>query len=243
MDALGKQSREAAKILRRPRGFLDRRFGAQIELELEGQRVRLLAKFKNLDRRLAIAPIKEQLEGAIKDRFPRHLPFLVAPYMTEAMAEECRRIDLRFADTASNLFLRTGTMLLYIVGRRRSHHLERLHKGLTPAGMKVIFALLCRPELAGTGYRQIAAAAQVALGAVGPVLQDLERRGFLQCQGKGATALERAEELLHEWVVEYPAILRSKLHGRHYQADLNRVLGLNLKPLGAYGEGRSQPSA
>ena len=237
IDALGTQTHGAAKILRRPRGLLDPRFDAQIGLELEGQKVRLLAKFKKVDRRPAIAPVKEQLEGAIKDQSPRHLPLLVAPYMTEAMAEECRRIDLPFADTAGNLFVRTDTMLLCIVGRRRPHHLERSQKGLTPAGMKVIFALLCRPELAGTGYRQIAAAAQVALGAVGPVLQDLERRGFLHRQGKGTIALERAEELLHEWVVEYPAILRPKLRGRHYKADRNRVLGLNLKLLRAYWGG------
>jgi hypothetical protein len=76
-----------------------------------GPEIRLLAKFKNVDRRLAIAPVKEQLEGAIKDQSPGHLPLLVAPYMTEAMAEECRRIHLPFADTAGNLFIRTGTML------------------------------------------------------------------------------------------------------------------------------------
>jgi len=237
IHALGTQTRGAAKILRRPRGLLDPRLDAQIKLELEGQKVRLLAKFKNVDRRPAIAPVKEQLERAIQDQFPGHLPFLVAPYLTEAMAEECRRIDLPFSDTAGNLFLRTANMLLCIVGRRRPHHLERLQKGLTTAGMKVIFALLCRSELAGTGYRQIAAAAQVALGAVGPALQDLERRDFLHREGKGATAFERAEELLHEWVVAYPAILRPKLHGRHYQADRNRVLGLNLKPIGAYWGG------
>ncbi len=177
------------------------------------------------------------MERAIQDQFPGHLPFLVAPYMTEAMAEECLRIDLPFSDTAGNLFLRTANMLLCIVGRRRPHYLERSQNGLTPAGMKVIFALLCRPELARTGYRQIAVAAQVALGAVGPVLQDLERRGFLHRKGKGTTALERAEELLHEWVVAYPAILRPKLHGRHYQSDRKRVLVLDLQSLGAYWGG------
>jgi len=52
--------------------------------------------------------------------------------------------------------------------------------------MKIIFALLCKPELAGAACRQIGAAAQVALGAVGPVLEGLETRGFLGRRGKGA---------------------------------------------------------
>ena len=87
------------------------------------RRVLLLAEIKNVDRRLALAQIKEQLEAAIADQLPGYIPLLVAPYMTEAMAEECRRIDLPFADAAGNLFLRTGTTLLYIVGRpaTRSH--------------------------------------------------------------------------------------------------------------------------
>ena len=56
-------------------------------------------------------------------------------------------------------------------------------------------------------------------------------------------ALERAEELLREWVVEYPAILRPKLNGRRYTADRKRILDLDLKPLGAYwGRPRSPPS-
>ena len=237
LDALGIQARTAAKVLRRTRGPFDPRFDAQIELELHGQKILLLAEIKNVDRRLALAQIKEQLKAAIADQFPGYLPLLVAPYMTEAMAEECRRIDLPFADAAGNLFLRTGTTLLYIVGRPRPDHMRRAQKGVTPAGMKVIFALLCKPELAGMAYRQIGAAAQVALGAVGPVLQDLETRGFLGRRGKGTTTLERAEELMREWVVEYPAILRPKLNGRRYTADRNRTLDLDLKPLGAYWGG------
>jgi hypothetical protein len=237
LEALETQTQGAVKILRQQRGPFDSRFDAQVELELHGQKILLLAEIKNVDRRPALAQIKKQLDGAIADQFPGHLPLLVAPYITDAMAEECRRIDLPFADTAGNLFVRTGTTLLYILGRPRPDHMGRAQRGLTPAGMKIIFALLCKPELAGMAYRQIGAAAQVALGAVGTVLQDLEMRGFLGRRGKGATTLERAEELLREWVVEYPAILRPKLHGRRYTTDRNRFLDLDLKPLEAYWGG------
>jgi hypothetical protein len=236
-EALETQTQGKVKVLRRPRGLFDQRFDAQVELELHGQKILLLTEIKNVDRRPALAQIKKQLEMAIADQFPGYLPLLVAPYITEAMAEECRRIDLLFADTAGNLFVRTGTTLFYILGRPRPDHMGREQKGLTPAGMKIIFALLCKPELAGMAYRQIGAAAQVALGAVGPVLQDLEMRGFLDRRGKGAATLERAEELLREWVIEYPAILRPKLNGRRYTADRNRFLDLDLKPLGAYWGG------
>lgn len=238
LEALGTQTRGAVKLLKRQRGPFDPRFDAQVELELHGQKMLLLAEIKNVDRRPALAQIKTQLEAAIADHLPGYLPLLVTPYMTGAMAEECRRLDLPFADTAGNLFIRTGTTLLYIIGRPRPDHIgRRAQKAVTPAGMKILFALLCKPELAGMSYRQIGAATQVALGAVGPVLQDLEMRGFLRRRGKGPAALERAEELLREWVIQYPAILRPKLNGRRYAADRNRVLDLDLKPLGAYWGG------
>jgi hypothetical protein len=238
LQALQTQTGGAAKLLRRERGPFDRRFDAQLQLELHDQKLLLLVEIKNVDRRLALAQIKTQLETAIEDNLPGYIPLLVTPYMTEVMAEECRRLNLPFVDTAGNLFIRTGTTLLYITGRPRPDHIgRRVYQAVTPAGMKILFALLCKPELAGMTYRQIAAAAQVALGAVGPVLQDLETRGFLRRQGKGTAALERTEELLHEWVVQYPAILRPKLHGRRYTADRDQVLGLELKPFGAYWGG------
>ena len=238
VEVLATQTRGAVKLLPRPRGRFDPRFDAQVQLELHGQKIQLLAEIKNVDRFLALAQIKEQLEKVLTDQFPGYLPLLVAPYMTEAMAEECRRIDLPFADTAGNLFLRTGNTLLYIVGRPRPDHMGRAQKGLTPAGMKITFALLCKPELADMAYRQIGAAAQVALGTVGPVLKDLEMRGFLRRERKGKAAeLARADELLHEWVVQYPAILRPKLNGRRYTADRKRFLELDLKPLEAYWGG------
>src|ERR1700722_1618226 len=235
LDALGLQTGGAVKVLRRERGTIDHRFDAQVELKMHGQTMLLLAEIKNIDRRPALAQIKVQLEAAIKDHLHGYLPLLVTPYMTEAMAEECRRLNLPFVYTAGNLFIRTGTPLLYIVGRPRPNHIgRRAHQAATPAGMKILFALLCKPELAGMAYRQIGTAAQVALGTVGPVLQDLEMRGFLRRRGKGTATLERPEDLLHEWVVQYPAVLRPKLNGRRYAADRNHLLGLDMKALGAY---------
>ena len=132
VEALGTQTQGAVKLLPRPRGRFDPRFDAQVELELHGQKIHLLAEIKNVDRRLALAQIKEQLERVLADQFPGYLPLLVAPYMTEAMAEECRRIDLPFADTAGNLFLRTATTLLTSSAGRDPITWGERKKGLPP---------------------------------------------------------------------------------------------------------------
>jgi hypothetical protein len=237
VQALEVQTGGTVKLLQPEPGPADQRFDARLKLRLHGQRMLLLAEIKNLDRRLALAQIKMQLEAAIEDHFPGYLPLLITRYMTDAMADECRRLELNFVDTAGNLFIRTGTTFLYIVGRpRQDHHGHRAHRLATPAGMKILFALLCKPELIGMTYRQIGAAAQVALGTVGPVLQGLEMRGFLH-RSKDTIRLERAEELLREWVVQYPAILRPKLNGRRFTGERDRILGLDLRTLGAYWGG------
>jgi hypothetical protein len=78
--------------------------------------------------------------------------------------------------------------------------------------------------------------AQVALGAVGPVLKNLETRGYLYRHRENVT-LQRTEELLREWVVQYPPILRPKLNVRRYTADRDRVVDLDLNTFGAYWGG------
>jgi hypothetical protein len=87
--------------------------------------------------------------------------------------------------------------------------------------------MLCRPHQADATYREIALAAGVALGAVGPVLRDLQVRGFLM--QRDTKTLTNKQKLLEEWVARFPEILRPKLLRRRYQADRDRLLALDLK--------------
>jgi hypothetical protein len=98
--------------------------------------------------------------------------------------------------------------------------------------MKVVFAQLCRPELAETNYRNLAKAAQVALGTVGPVLEDLENRGYLVQREK--RVLRNTKKLMDEWVARFPDALRLKLLRNRYQADAGLLLALDLRKLNAY---------
>jgi len=93
--------------------------------------------------------------------------------------------------------------------------------------MKIVFAMLCQLELPDATYRDIARAAGVALGAVGPVVRDLENRGFLV--QREAKTLTNKQKLLEEWATRFPEILRPKLRPRRYQADHDRLLALELK--------------
>ena len=94
-------------------------------------------------------------------------------------------MDLYFADTAGNVFLQGEGLHLYVTGRRRTAEFAAGEEGriTNPAGLKLVFTLLCKPDLLNGTYREIAAAARVALGTVGPVMKELETRGhFAPCR-------------------------------------------------------------
>jgi hypothetical protein len=83
----------------------------------------------------------------------------------------------------------------------------------------MIFTLLTQPELFRASYREIANAAGIALGAVGPIFQDLENRGLISSADKehGRQLIE-PPRLIDEWTANYPIKLRPKLHERRFQA-------------------------
>lgn len=242
VQALEMQTEGRVKIRAKTHNTREPGYDAKIDLELHGQTVHFLVEMKHVDRRLALAQIKEQLDRTIRRDFEGYRPLLIAPFITEAMADECKRLNLPFVDTAGNLFFRTETTLLFITGRPRPDHRgRRIHPATNPAGMKVTFALLCKPDLVAQPYRRIAEIAQVALGTIGPVLDDLDVRGFLRRHPTQKARLQRTEELLQEWVIQYPGTLRPKLNLRQYAAERESLLGLNPEALHAYWGG--EPAA
>src|SRR5439155_22942847 len=108
---------------------------------------------------------------------------LVAPYITREVAERCRQLHLPFIDTAGNVYLEAPGLLVYVIGNNKPTELRQGHfRALNPAGLQIAFVLACQPKLVQTNYREIAARAGVALGTVGPVMKDLEARGYLRFQ-------------------------------------------------------------
>jgi hypothetical protein len=236
LDALRTKTGLQAKVLPTPKDKAKIHPDALIEIEFNGQKQRFVTNIKAIDRRIAVAQVHTQLEELIADQYPAYRPLLITPFVTTALADECKRLDLPFLDTVGNLYLRTGAFLVYVKGEPRPTKLRKdEYRAYQPAGLKLIFALLCRPTLVEAQYRELARFARVALGAVGPILKDLERRGYLR-KGK-TTRLLRTKELVQEWVTYYPANLRPKLQARRFQADRDKLLAIDLAPLGAYWGG------
>jgi hypothetical protein len=196
-----------------------------IETDTPAGTIRFAAEIKTVRHFATLAMVREQL-AALE---PGVNPLLVAPYITRALAERCRALQLPFIDTAGNAFINIPGLTIFVTGEPRPKTLleDPHYRAYTALGLKVIFALLCQPELADGTYRQIAQTAKVALGPLGPVLKDLQNRGYLVERQK-KKVLVHTGDLMEAWVTRYPDTLRPKLFLNRYQADTKRLQDLNL---------------
>lgn len=164
-------------------------------------------------------PLITQLARLGGDNDPR---LLVADYVNPRLAERLRRSEVNFVDAAGNAHLRHAGLYVWVTGNRDILRLEverERRRAFQPSGLKLIFALLCRPELAEADYRTIAETAGVALGTTQWVMRDLIREGFVLRLGRFKRRLVKPKELLDAWVPPYVRDLRPRLLLGRFEAE------------------------
>jgi hypothetical protein len=178
---------------------------------------RYLVEAKRVDRAATLGHIKAQAQRWTEPAL------LFAPYIAPALAKQCRDLDLAFLDTAGNAYLRLPGLYIYVAGEKPADLATvaaRAPTAGTTTALRVIFALLCEPQLLNAPYRDIVNAAGVALGAVGRVFADLQARGYVvgDANARNRRLLYPAK-LFDEWVTNYPLKLRPKLRPRRFRAE------------------------
>lgn len=174
---------------------------------------RYAAEIKTVDRFAVLGTIKNKFEAGT-------LPgLLVAPYITAEVAERCRAMGIQFIDVAGNAYLQGDGLRVFVTGRKRNPLTipKTKDRATTPTGMKVVFALLCKPQLIDAPYRTIAQEAGVALGTIGWVLRALRNRGHLLKRGHHFVDAKR---LVEEWVINYPLQLRPAVLKQKFTAPI-----------------------
>lgn len=144
---------------------------------------------------------------------------LITRYVTPQLAERLKAQNVFFLDTAGNAYIRTPHLFIYVIGRKLPVLAvrERAVRALRPTGLKVIFALLCRPELINASYRDVADLAGVALGTVNSVFFDLRRLGYLdETKARGRIVNDR-RGLVNKWAGAYAQELRPRLKPQRYR--------------------------
>jgi hypothetical protein len=159
------------------------------------------------------------LVAQLRDRAAKTgLPtLLVTHYLTPPVAEALREQGQQFADAAGNTYLTGPTHYVYVTGQRPKERGLPAHGGgtLTTNGLKTLFALLCNPALAMAPQRTLAAAANVALGAVPALIKELQGEGHV-VMIRGVRRFRGTKRLLDEWAQGYARRLRPKtLHATY----------------------------
>lgn len=175
------------------------------------------------------------------ERFNREKnTLLITEYVTPPIADQLKELNIFFIDTAGNAFINEPPLFVFVKGNKprltlKEEPQKRLFK---PSGLKTIFALLNNPDMVNKPYRDIAEAADVALGTVGWLIGDLKEMGFCTEFNKHNRKLMNLEKLIKRWVEAYPEQLRPKLiRGRFETTNHNWWQEIDIKMYGAFWGG------
>jgi len=172
-----------------------------------------------------------------------HFPergLLVTRYVNPRIAELLREMDIAFIDIAGNAYINQPPLYIFIKGDKLTEELrpEQIQRAFRPAGLQVLYVMLCNPGIEVEPLREIAKAADVALGTVNRVMKELKRMGYLVEMGRRGRKLVRKDHILKRWVTVYPEQLRPKqLKGRFRVINYDWWKDINIKDFGAYWGG------
>ena len=200
-----------------------------IRILIDGKEARYYAEIKNTitkAQKLLLLVQKEKLNYPL---------LLITKYVNPQMADQIRQDGIEFIDTAGNAFINYPGLYVYVKGNRPPETMRKgpVKRAFKPAGLRMIYALLCNPGFENKTYREIATATDVALGTVGWTMNELKELGFLLDMGKQGYKMIRKENLLQRWVTAYPEQLRPKQILGHYRGELDWWKQTRLDALGA----------
>jgi len=198
------------------------RADAEIELRFGNQKTRFWVEIKNEIREQNIPRILNQLiQNPVEW-------LLVCRYIPKPIKETLKNYGINYLETAGNCFIKKDGLFFYIndkaVTAERQTEGGKLWK---QTGLKFLFGILIKPELLNTNYRQIARETKVALGNIGPFIEELKQEGFLKEGTKNNNLylfIENKEQLQRKWIELFNAVLKPKLKQGRFRFMDNNIL-------------------
>jgi len=167
--------------------------------------------------------VKNELRSAQLPRILHQLnlikgyaPLIISQYIPKPLKQELKSQGVNYLEAAGNAFIRTEDLFVYINDQPVTEtRLAAEGKLWNPTGLKFLFAILQFPELINQPYRAIAQSSDIALGAVGALISELEAEGFSKTGSSGENKnfkfIEQEDRLIQKWTELFRAVLRPKL--------------------------------
>ncbi|WP_369434702.1 type IV toxin-antitoxin system AbiEi family antitoxin [Mucilaginibacter yixingensis] len=174
-------------------GAYEAQFLADIRYELRQSKVFTVAKPFKTDRPLLI----------------------VARYIPKPLKLEFRENGINYLEASGNCFIHTEGLYILINDQQVTEtRVPAQGKLWRSSGLKFLFSIITEPGLLNAPYRAIADHAQIALGTIGGLLDELKQEQFLKETGQTTGPkylLEGQERLIQRWSDYFMANLRPKL--------------------------------
>ncbi|WP_372635708.1 type IV toxin-antitoxin system AbiEi family antitoxin [Fodinibius sp.] len=140
-------------------------------------------------------------------------PFLlIGGQIFPNIKEKLKNKGINWIDGAGNMYIRTKDHFLFVDHNETFHVKVERDRAFTKTGLKVVFLFLLDEEWIQKTYREIAEAADVALGTIGYVINGLKKRKYLVKKDEKNYQLVRKDALIDEWIGAYEQELKPKLH-------------------------------
>ncbi|MFP3365461.1 type IV toxin-antitoxin system AbiEi family antitoxin [Pseudoalteromonas sp. SIMBA_148] len=196
------------------------------ELALPNVKSNLIIKCKKhlnittLQKYIAELKIKNQITNAL----------LITEYINPNQAALLKEQNTSFIDRVGNTYINCSPIYIDIQGNKpeKAHNeialAKQLGKAFQPKGMKVVFMFLVQPELVNKPMRTIAKMAEVALGTVKQVIDDLIYQEFIVQKDQHTKTINNSKALLEKWLNAYPVTVEAKLKKEIFTTDNTELL-------------------
>jgi len=198
------------------RDHVDERYDCIIRVKNYDTELRWCVEVKN---RLTKGDELKALRWKENAKYPL---LLATKYIPPQAAFRLRENGIQFVDTVGNAFINQPPLFIFVQGNKPkpgeivAAPAARLFKGV---GLKIVYLLLCRPELVVRPYRELADMAGVALGTVNVTVMELIKKGFILDMGKKGKKLLDTKTLFDRWIAAYPDNLKPKLLLGRFRGD------------------------
>lgn len=158
-------------------------------------------------------------------------PFLlIGGQIFPTIKEKLKENNINWIDAAGNMYIRTKNHFLYVDHNEVFQVEEEKDRAFTKTGLKVLFLFLQDETWIQKTYREIANAADVALGTIGYVINGLKKRGYLVKKDAKTFQLVRKDELIDDWITAFEKELKPKLRIGNF-TFVDKELAQNWKEL------------
>lgn len=146
---------------------------------------------------------------------------LVAEKLYPAIKNKLIEAGVDWLDGAGNIYLKEGNTLIWIDHHTTTPDKQIKNRAFTKTGLKVLFLFLHDEAWLNRTYREIAEAADVALGGIKYVLDGLKEHDFILVKNNKELKLKNREKLLDQWLTAFADELKPKIEKGRYRF-LNR---------------------